>query len=70
MVTFIETKPMNDGSFYVEVFCLSSDTKPSTYNGKPISNGSVCIEQNGSTGAVGVYFRNASNWKKVDNSGG
>ena len=51
-VTFKETKPMNDGTVLCEIYCLASDTKPTTCNGKAISNGSHLIEQNGSTGVV------------------
>ena len=64
-VTFKETKPMNDGTVLCEIYCLASDTKPTTCNGKAISNGSHLIEQNGSTGVVTEYYRAGSSWKAV-----
>ena len=53
MVTEMNGYPAGSGR-YVELFCLSTDSKPT----EGIANGSICTELNAGTGAVTTYFFN------------
>ena len=59
MVQIIDTKPVGDGKNYIEVSCLSTDTKPT----KDVATGSICTEVN--TGKVFFFNEagaNGSQW--------
>lgn len=53
----------NEEYITVELRGLAEDTKPTTYNGKTIDNGSVFVEID--TGKVFLYDLESQEWKEV-----
>lgn len=64
MVRILESRIIADGVNYVEMACLSTDTKP-TAN---ICTGSLALEVN--TGDVYAYDEHGGEWDKIAELGG
>ena len=57
-VRILKREPMLDDIHYVEIYCLSTDTKPTGF-----ATGSVCIEVD--TSDVYLYDEEGAEWNKV-----
>ena len=53
----------NETKFTVELRGLSTDTKPTVFNGKTIENGSSFIEID--TGKIYLFDKESQEWKEV-----
>ena len=66
MIRVLEDKMAGGGvvpKHYVEIACLTSDTKPT----EGIAQGSICLEQDATSGAVTPYMFNEAtgSWVKI-----
>lgn len=57
----VNTKSQSDGSAYFELSGLSTDTKPSTFQGYSVADGSLFLELD--TGDF--YYFSSGSWSKV-----
>lgn len=70
MITLTQTKEVEkyrvnpeEGNITVELRGLSTDTKPTTFNGKDIDNGSEFIEID--TGKIYLFDKENEQWKEI-----
>lgn len=58
MIRVLEETPQYDVKKYVEITCTASDTKPTD----GIAQGSICLEQDGSTLNVYMFNETSGSW--------
>ena len=56
-------KGTNDEYLTIELRGLSTDSKPTEFNGKKVDNGSIFIEIN--TGKLFLYDLDSTTWKEI-----
>lgn len=60
MITCLQLQPAGDDTFYCKFIGLSTDEKPTTYNGHTVGNGSSFIEMD--TGTIYHYDGSGIVW--------
>ena len=59
----LQRERVNDEFILVQVSLLSTDDKPTTFDGQKVDNGSVCIEID--TGDIFLFDLENSEWKEI-----